>query len=70
MRNCQYVLSAGYLDNTIKVTSIRTGETFCSVSAQDYGHNDFITALRLATDQQTLITGGNDGSVVIWHALW
>jgi len=68
-RNCQFAVVTGFLDTSVKIISIRTGETLCSISAQDYGHNDFVTACKLAQDQQTLVTGANDGSVVIWYTL-
>ncbi|ETO04424.1 hypothetical protein RFI_32974 [Reticulomyxa filosa] len=68
--NGVYGITAGYLDHSIKVHFLRTGEVLESVTGLENGHNDVITCLALASSQDILISGARDGSVVLWNINW
>ena len=68
--NGLYAISAGYMDCSIKVHSLRhSGEVINCVSAIENGHNDVVTCLQLSETQDILISGAKDGSIVFWSAL-
>ncbi|ETO20005.1 neurobeachin [Reticulomyxa filosa] len=61
-----YGITSGYLDHSIKVHFLRTGEVLESVTGLENGHNDIITCLALASSQDMLVSGARDGSLVLW----
>ena len=61
-----YGITGGYLDASIKVHYLRDGQLLQSVTAIENGHNDLVTCLCLNDEQDILLSGAKDGSIVYW----
>ncbi|ETO29143.1 BEACH domain-containing protein, partial [Reticulomyxa filosa] len=68
--NGLYGITAGYMDHSIKVHFLKTGEILECVTGLENGHNDIITCLSLAASQDMLVSGARDGSIVLWTVNW
>ena len=60
-----FIISCGYWNNAMKVHALK--DSLVEVVNKSGGHSGQITCLALGSDQQTLITGGEDGTCRVWH---
>ena len=59
--DCRHFVTYGY-GNDIKVWNVGTGELIHSLSE----HSDRVGAVAISSDEKTLVSGGSDGSIIVW----
>lgn len=60
-----FIISCGYWNNAMKIHSLK--DSLNEVMSTSGGHTGQITCLALGRHQDTLVTGGQDGTCRVWH---
>ena len=63
--NSGHVFSCGYWNNVIKVHALK--DSLVEISSNTGGHTGQITCLALGSDQNILVSGGQDGTCRVWN---
>eukprot|EP00698_Gefionella_okellyi_P026273 TRINITY_DN9942_c0_g1_i1.p1 TRINITY_DN9942_c0_g1~~TRINITY_DN9942_c0_g1_i1.p1 ORF type:complete len:2968 (+),score=749.63 TRINITY_DN9942_c0_g1_i1:68-8971(+) len=64
-RDGKVVFSAGHWDNTCKISMTESTKVVQSLG----GHKDSVTCLALAENNQVLVTGSKDATVMVWDVV-
>ncbi|CAD5982649.1 putative WD repeat-containing protein alr2800 [Planktothrix tepida] len=54
---------SGSEDQTIKLWEIETGEEICTLT----GHTGIVYSVAISPDNQTIVSGSQDGTIKIWR---